>query len=240
MATPPPIDLTVRAGLTSAAPSGIAAAELLAIVDTTLRELHAGAPGLPAVTLASALDRDLGLDSLARTELLARTERAFGVQLPDDTLQRADTVADLLDATRRAQGRPGGPVGAMPSAPDRPPAAAVPAGLARPDPAQATTLLDLLDGHLQAHPDRTQLSCLADDGTAVALSHRQMAATAAAIAAGLQSAGVQPRDCVAIMLPTSPEYFGSFLGILRAGAIPVPIYPPARASQLEEIGRAHV
>jgi 1-acyl-sn-glycerol-3-phosphate acyltransferase len=54
------------------------------------------------------------------------------------------------------------------------------------------------------------------------------------VAAGLQRAGVQPRQCVAIMLPTSPEYFSTYLGILRAGAIPVPIYPPARASQLEE------
>ena len=54
------------------------------------------------------------------------------------------------------------------------------------------------------------------------------------MAAGLQRAGVQPRQCVAIMLPTSPEYFSTYLGILRAGAIPVPIYPPARASQLEE------
>ena len=43
-----------------------------------------------------------------------------------------------------------------------------------------------------------------------------------------------PRECVAIMLPTSPEYFSTYLGVLRVGAIPVPIYPPARASQLEE------
>ena len=36
------------------------------------------------------------------------------------------------------------------------------------------------------------------------------------------------------MLPTSADYFGIYLGILMAGAIPVPIYPPARASQLED------
>ena len=36
------------------------------------------------------------------------------------------------------------------------------------------------------------------------------------------------------MLPTSADYFSSYLGILMAGAIPVPIYPPARASQLED------
>jgi acyl carrier protein len=53
-------------------------ATLLAIVQATLRELHAEAPGMPSVTLQSVFDRDLGLDSLTRMELLLRTEREFG------------------------------------------------------------------------------------------------------------------------------------------------------------------
>ena len=36
------------------------------------------------------------------------------------------------------------------------------------------------------------------------------------------------------MLPTSRDFFAGFYGILLAGGIPVPIYPPARLSQLEE------
>jgi 1-acyl-sn-glycerol-3-phosphate acyltransferase len=36
------------------------------------------------------------------------------------------------------------------------------------------------------------------------------------------------------MLPTGREYFLSFYGILLAGAIPVPVYPPVRPSQLED------
>ena len=36
------------------------------------------------------------------------------------------------------------------------------------------------------------------------------------------------------MLPTSGDFFVAFLGILLAGGVPVPIYPPARRSQLEE------
>ena len=43
-----------------------------------------------------------------------------------------------------------------------------------------------------------------------------------------------PGATVAIMLPTSLEFFYTFYGILLAGAIPVPIYPPARLSQLED------
>src|SRR3989442_11904506 len=42
------------------------------------------------------------------------------------------------------------------------------------------------------------------------------------------------------MLPTSGEYFFSFAGTLLAGGTPVPIYPPARAVQIEEHLRRHV
>jgi len=41
------------------------------------------------------------------------------------------------------------------------------------------------------------------------------------------------------MLPSSPDYFFIFFGILMAGGIPVPIYPPARPSQLEDHIRRH-
>ena len=36
------------------------------------------------------------------------------------------------------------------------------------------------------------------------------------------------------MLPTGRDYFFSFFGILLTGAVPVPIYPPVRRSQLED------
>ena len=212
-----------------------AAPALLAVVEATLRDLHAGRPDLPPVTLASVLDQDLGFDSLGRMELLLRTERAFGIALPEDTLQRAETVADLLDAVQRGaaapdQDRSGGTLA---------PPSLVAAPLIDIDTAQdgapltATTLLDVLAWHVQAHPEQTQIIYLQDDSEQ-RISYRQLADVAATVAAGLQRAGVVPRQSVAIMLPTSPDYFSSYFGILMAGAIPVPIYPPARASQLED------
>ena len=78
--------------------------ELLAIVEATLRDLRPGAP-LPHVTLAASLDRDLAFDSLGRMELLLRVEREFGVDLPEDTLARAETVGALLEAVQAAQAR---------------------------------------------------------------------------------------------------------------------------------------
>jgi 1-acyl-sn-glycerol-3-phosphate acyltransferase len=91
----------------------------------------------------------------------------------------------------------------------------------------------VLAWHLQAHPEQIQIIHLQEDREQ-RISYRQLADGAAAIACGLQRAGVVPRQSVAIMLPTSPEYFGTYFGILMAGAIPVPIYPPARPSQLED------
>ncbi len=211
-------------------------AALLAVVGDTLRDLHAGAPGLPSISENSVLDRDLGFDSLARMELLLRIERHFGVALPEDTLQRADTVADLLAALQRATVP--SPHRAAPAAANEPQSAAAPALAASgsPMPAapqDAATLLEALDWHVREHPERTQLIHLADE-VETRIGYRALADAADAVAAGLQRAGLQPRQSVAVMLPTSPEYFGVFFGILRAGGVPVPIYPPARASQLED------
>ena len=199
---------------------------LLDIVEQTLRDLRGDAPiGVP-IALERSLDRDLGFDSLARVELLLRIERAFGINLPEDTLARAESVHDLLSAIERA--RPGAmrqmrEIAAAPSSgPDD-------IGL----PEQANTLLEVLDWHVAMHADKVQIIYLADDEQK-SITYRELATGAEAIASGLQHAGMQAGQTVAVMLPTSPEYFQVYFGILRAGGIPVPIYPPARLSQLED------
>ncbi|MEJ8826976.1 AMP-binding protein [Variovorax humicola] len=207
------------------------ATALLRLVEATLLELHPDAADLPPVTLASRLDQDLGLDSLARTELLLRAEQAFGVSLPEDALVTAEKVKDLLHALER-----GHPVDLAPakSAPRPSPAPlAPPAPDAAGEPASASTLLEVLAWHAREHPGRTQVTVL-QDGEERPITYGALAADAAALAAGLQALGVAPRETVAIMLPTCPEYFSTYLGILMAGAIPVPIYPPGRPSQIEE------
>ena len=222
-------------------PTAVAAAfteaDLCEQVAATVSDLQRGLPVQGGVTLASSLDRDLGLDSLGRVELLLRIERAAGVALAEDTLQTAETVADLWRAVQH--GRPQGTIEPAPAARAHAeaaaPATAASTGQAL---AQAQTLLQVLDAHRQAQPDRTHIVVLADTGE-IRISHQQLADASDAIAAGLQRAGLKPRQAVAIMLPTSPEYFHTYFGILRAGGIPVPIYPPARASQLEDHVRRH-
>jgi len=96
------------------------------------------------VTLDSALEEDLGLDSLARVELSIRLERAFGVRPPEHMLNTADALRDLLRALLAARGPP-------------PPRGQQAQRLAVPErassvPHAAATLQEVLDWHLQAHP----------------------------------------------------------------------------------------
>jgi fatty-acyl-CoA synthase len=60
---------------------------------------------------------------------------------------------------------------------------------------------------------------------------------ARSLAAGLRDAGVRTGDRVALVLPTGPEFVASFFGVLAAGAIPVPLYPPVRLGKLDEYHR---
>jgi len=85
---------------------------LLTVVSALYQELHHSPPDPDALSLHSHLERDLGFDSLARVELLQRLERSFEVDLPDETLGKAETLADLLSALtsapfRHSPSRPG-------------------------------------------------------------------------------------------------------------------------------------
>lgn len=72
-------------------------ARLLCIVAELNRGLHPRRP-LSRITLESRFDRDLGLDSLARMELMLRVGRALGCGLPEKLLASADSPRDGPDA----------------------------------------------------------------------------------------------------------------------------------------------
>jgi fatty-acyl-CoA synthase len=60
---------------------------------------------------------------------------------------------------------------------------------------------------------------------------------ALSIAADLLARGVRKGDRVALVLPTCAEFVECFFGVLCAGAIPVPLYPPVRLGKLDEYHR---
>ncbi|MDT5317992.1 MAG: hypothetical protein QOD88_514 [Mycobacterium sp.] len=57
---------------------------------------------------------------------------------------------------------------------------------------------------------------------------------AMSIAADLMARGVKKGDRVALVLPTCPEFVECLFGVICAGAIPVPLYPPVRLGKLGE------
>jgi|GEM_PF-1433075 acyl carrier protein len=74
---------------------------LIAVVSELVRELNPQARRPVDVARSSQLDRDLGIDSLGRTELILRLERAFRVRLPIQVLSQANTVGDILAALKQ-------------------------------------------------------------------------------------------------------------------------------------------
>lgn len=199
---------------------------VLAVITQLAQELHPQAQP-PTVTLDTVLDRELGFDSLGRMELLRRLEQAFDVQLPAQALATADVPRDLLPVVYRAQ------AGALPHVqlPNIPPPVSAVTGA--PDAAQ--TWLDVLEWHVRCHPEHPHITLYSDDESSTeVLTYAALAAGAEAVAAGLQAQGLQPGQSVALMLPTGREFFDGFYGILLAGGVPVPLYPPARPSQVEE------
>jgi 1-acyl-sn-glycerol-3-phosphate acyltransferase len=212
----------------AAAPSDSAALErrVLDVVAALVAELG-GPVASRAPTLDDALDRDLGLGSLERVELLLRLEHACGVRLADDVMERADTPRDLVAALAIAS-----PAMPEPLAPPRPPVGSGP-----PAPVTARTLPEVLYWHADADPGRVHVFLREDDGRERAITYGALRAGADAIGAGLCARGIVPGDRVALLLRTEAAFFEAFLGVLLAGAVPVPIYPPFRADRIEEYSR---
>ena len=190
-----------------------------------LHELRPAAP-IRLVHLDDTIERDLGLDSLSRVELVLRIEHAFGIRLPERLATAARTPRDLLEAI--AQAEPAAGAGPLPSAASPPPEPVVGT------PEAAATIVDAFRWHLERHPDREHITLIEGDETLETLSYARLWAGAGEVARGLTEAGIGRGDTVALMLPTCSAFFEVFLGAMRIGAVPVPMYPPLRWSEIEE------
>ncbi len=169
------------------------------------------------------LERDLGIGSLEKTELFHRIEKAFHVQLPQSLMVDAKTVNDLMDAVLRAH------------PPEMLATQKAVENLEekQTDPSKATTLIAVLRLYAENDPDRPHIYLQNEHGEEEIIRYGKLYERAKKTAAGLVSRGIKSSETVAIMLPTSPEFFYAFFGILLVGAIPVPIYPPFRVDQIE-------
>ena len=85
-----------------AEPAGLSAVRLAEIIGDFARELHPERVRALRVRPDSSLERDLGIDSLARVELILRLEREFGVRPAQDAVMEAETPTDPLYALATA------------------------------------------------------------------------------------------------------------------------------------------
>ncbi len=222
--------------------------QVLDIVRQLLAELGA-TQAVASLRAASRLEQDLSLGSLERVELLLRVSKTFRLHLADQVVAEADTVEDLVRAVMDAAAMGAVVEGEIfssqlaqvrrhPEDSVRPRATSRRSALQAP--ADADTLNEVLEYHARTHPDRPQVYLREDpvDGRGPAhnyvLTYSDLHAGALAVSNGLLARGLGPRQSVAIMLPTSREFFFTFYGVLLAGGVPVPIYPPFRADRIEE------
>jgi fatty-acyl-CoA synthase len=203
--------------------------QVLDIIREILRELGSEQAARNA-KLSSTLERELGLGSLERVELLVRCEKRFGRPLPDTLAQSAETPADWVrallvgrtDGNERQRYRIEQPEREAPAAPDT-----------------ARTWTEVLWRHAEVEPDRVQIHLLEGD-SGHDITYGTLLDKSLRVAAGLKARGLEPNETVAIMLPTSSDFFYSFFGVMLAGGVAVPIYPPARPDKIEEYVRRQV
>jgi fatty-acyl-CoA synthase len=196
---------------------------VLAVVRALVAETG-GDRAVRAVAPQASLERDLGLGSLERVELLSRLEHAFGRALTDASLE-VDTPAGLARALGGARVEAATPGETHARGPVLQPAGA---------PLDAATIPESLWRRAQSDPHRPHVYLREGDGPAEVITYGRLFAEASAIAGGLRDDGIEPGDTVALMLPTGLDFLRVFQGILLARAVPVPIYPPVRLDRLEE------
>ncbi len=179
-----------------------------------------------AVTETASLERDIGLGSLEKVELVTRIERRAGRVLPDGVLQ-AETCAEIAAALE----------GAAPTAAPtlrRERAEAIEPLISTGPRTLAPTVDRALALRAEEAPDRVTVFLTEDDGSERDITYGDLYGGATRIAAGLASRGISRGDTVALMLPTGFDFLRAFQGTLLLGAIAVPIYPPVRLDRLAE------
>jgi len=170
-------------------------------------------------------------------ELLARLEAEFGVRLSDHVAAEVNTPEELAAAVVAAPASRS----LLEETPSALRASATVNRLSREAAGSgvmaAETLMEVLRYRALHDAGRIHLHVTeeSEGGEKTStLTFGELYAAAQRGASELARRGVAPGDRVSLMLPTSRAFFVCYAGILLAGAIPVPIYPPFRADRIEE------
>src|SRR5215207_161618 len=80
--------------------------DVIAVISGLVHQLKAEAGQGIVISKSSRLDRDLGIDSLARAELLLRLEEVFQTRVPKAIITDAETVGDITAALGKSEWKP--------------------------------------------------------------------------------------------------------------------------------------
>lgn len=196
--------------------------QLLAMTQAYLKALGR-TQSLSKLTVNASLDKTVGVDSLGRVELFHQAEALFGVELPESAMIESQNLADIAKA-----------IVANPHAKHQSTLIQTPAYTQSYDPSDAKSLVEIMITRAERMPDQIHLYLRDGDGEEQIITFGDLYREAKKTAGGLKALGVTRGDTVAIMLPTSEDFFYTLMGIQLVGAIPVPIYPPLRPDKIEE------
>jgi long-chain acyl-CoA synthetase len=87
----------------------------------------------------------------------------------------------------------------------------------------------------QATPERTAIEQIATGGAVTPTSYGELDAQAARIAAWLVTQGLQPGDRAAILADNDARWIATYLGVLRIGAVAVPLDTAYKAAQVRTV-----
>lgn len=204
--------------------------ELIAITRQFL--IDSEEPYHREIRIDSSLQRHLGIDSLGRAELIDRIEKKFSVTLPDTILSHAETLNDIAKYLLHSSPQLDLPMDETISHEER----------TSVDPSLAHTLMQVLLQYGELSPDKTHIFFQHESGEQEKITYKQLLDSSLKVAQGLKLLDLKENETVAIMQPTHPDFFYAFFGVLFAGGVPVPIYPPFRMHMLEEYAKteAHI
>ena len=189
-----------------------------------IRKFLIGSDNRPAVKLLkldASIEDDLGVDSIGRAEILRLLEKEFSITISDQRLLEAESVEDIVSIVNAAKH--------IKESEKKKVSRGKEAFVL---PKRAHTLLQVLEHYVQLDDKRVHLYLQQEDKEHK-ITYADLYKKAKYVAQGLIGLGVVKGDTIAIMLPTCEAFFYAFFGILYAGAIPIPIYPPVRAKDIE-------
>jgi len=97
-------------------------------------------------------------------------------------------------------------------------------------------LVDVLSEAMRQHRAKTAIAIeSAGNPTPPQLTFGELDDQSDAVAAGLEHWGVRPGDHVAILSKPRPEWVSAFLGILKAGAVAIPVDPLLRKTEIHRL-----